>query len=202
MDQAISFTFDFVSPYSYLAFHRIGEIAARFGCEVDYQVVDLAELKRRAGNTGPATRQIPVKLRYARADMQRWARRYGVPLVSPGSNRPMRANLGLALARREGRAMAYMTSAWAHGWGHGEDLSADATLRAIADESGIEGDRLLAWVDGEEAAAMLSASTDAAATAGLFGVPTMTCDDEMWWGNDRLDFLEEHLAARALSAAR
>lgn len=198
----IGFFFDFVSPYSYLAFHRIGEIAAHSGCAVDYQAVDLAELKRRAGNTGPATRQIPVKLRYARTDIERWARRYGVTLVSPTSNRPMRANRGLALARREGRTMAYMTSAWAHGWRLGQDLSEDATLRAIADESGIHSDRLLAWVDSEEAIEILAAATDAAANAGLFGVPTMTCGDEMWWGNDRLDFLQEHLAVQAVSVAR
>ena len=98
--------------------------------------------------------------------------------------------------------MAYMTSAWAHGWRLGEDLSEDATLRAIADESGIHSDRLLAWVDSEEAIEILAAATDAAANAGLFGVPTMTCGDEMWWGNDRLDFLQEHLAVQAVSVAR
>ena len=53
MPGVIEFYFDFISPFSYLAYHRLPGLAAHYGYTLDYRVADLAELRRLAGNTGP-----------------------------------------------------------------------------------------------------------------------------------------------------
>ena len=71
MTGVIDFYFDFISPFSYLAHCRLPDIAARHGREITYHVVDLTEIKLGGGNTGPTTREMPLKYRYSGTDMQR-----------------------------------------------------------------------------------------------------------------------------------
>ena len=195
MSGVIDFYFDFISPFSYLAHCRLPAIAARHGCEIAYHVVDLAVIKRDGGNTGPTTRDMPLKYRYSGTDMQRWAARYGVTITRPSGYGPNRLNEGVFWAADRGAIGEYVTATWRRLWCEGGDMTDQALIRGVADELGWDAGELLAFTESEDAATRYRGSTRDAHQRGVFGVPTMMIGDEMWWGNDRLDFMEDYLAA-------
>lgn len=197
MERSIDFYFDFISPFSYLAHQSLPKLAARYGFGVAYKPIDLKTAKLLAGNTAPRTVEIPLKLRYSRIDQQRWAKRLGVPIMSPPGHNSTRLNRGTFFAADRGEAGAYVACAWRKVRGEGADLADEATLREVARMLGWDADLFLAFTLSEAADARYRAATRAAHDRGVFGVPTMMLGDEMWWGNDRLDFLDERLAALA-----
>ncbi len=201
MAETMDFYFDFLSPFSYLAHQRAPALAAKFRRELVYKPADLGELKTRAGNTGPSTREIPIKHAYARIDMARWAKRYGAPIQPPKSGNSKRLNRGAFFAIDRGQARDYVTRAWAKTWGGGGDPADEALLRDVAREMDWDPAAFLAFTAAPESEARYKASTDEAHKRGVFGVPTIFVDKEMWWGNDRLEFVEEYLAQRAKAAA-
>ena len=160
-------------------------------------MVDLTEIKLGGGNTGPTTREMPLKYRYSGTDMQRWAAHYGVTIKRPTGHAegPDRLNKGVFLAEDRNETFRYVTSAWHRVWGVGGDMADEALMRAVADDLGWDTGEFLAFTISPEAEARYRESTRAAHERGVFGVPTMMIGEEIWWGNDRLEFLEEFLAA-------
>lgn len=192
----IDFYFDFLSPFAYLAHSQLPALADKYGYGISYKPIDLKEAKLAAGNTGPATAQMPIKLRYIMVDLARWAKKYGVPFafatVPPLS---ARANKGTFFALQQGREREYVSALWNATFGAGGDVNSDALLSDVARQMDWPTKEFLAFVESDEAGRLYEAGNEAAQKRGVFGVPTMTIGEEMWWGNDRLDFLEEYLAA-------
>lgn len=119
MIEPIDFYFDLVSPYAYLAHTQLPKLAERVGSSVVYHPVNLDTVKRAAGNTGPSSRDMPVKHKYLRTDLRRWADLYGVPLSPPTGYGSMRLNAGALLAIDRGCAQQYLNLAWTRVWGEG-----------------------------------------------------------------------------------
>lgn len=189
----IEFWLDFMSPYAYLAHQRLPELAQRYGYRLRYRPFDLPAAKRAAGNIGPPNVQIPAKLRYLKTDMQRWADRYGVPMSFPKSLQLDRLNKALFFAIDRGREEAYARSAWHEVWGKGGDPADIDLLRGVASGLNWNADEALAFAGSAAAQDRFDQSNREAHTRGVFGTPTMLLGDQMWWGNDRLEFLEEYL---------
>ncbi len=201
--RTIDFYFDFISPFSYLAHQRLPELAAHFGYALDYRVADLAMLKRLCGNTAPRMVDMPLKLSYSRIDQKRWADRYGVPITPPpGSHDSSWLNRGTFYAADRNQSPAYVGAVWLRMRRDGRDLAEESTWREIANDMGWKPDEFVAFVRSEDSRTRYQQSTQQAHVRGVFGVPTMTTGGEMWWGNDRLDFLEEFLQARAAGSQR
>jgi 2-hydroxychromene-2-carboxylate isomerase len=190
----IDFFFDFMSPFGYLAHHRLPALAARYGATIDYKPIDLPAAKVAAGNTGPSNRAVPVKLRYLHADQDRWAVRYGVPIVRPVTLTSTRANKGTFYAAQRGQATEYVSSVWQKVWGEGRSMSDDSVLNAVAADMGWPASELLEFTLSAEAERRYEESNQEAHERGVFGVPIMMIGTEMWWGNDRLQFLEDYLS--------
>lgn len=201
MDDTIEFYFDFISPFSYLAYQRLPGIAARFRLRLACRVINLAEAKLLASNTGPTSRSQPLKRRYNQKDKERWARRYGVSIENPTSYDPDRLNKGTLFAEDRGLAEAYIAYAWRKVWGEGGDMAGEALLRDVARHFGWDEGAFLKFTQSTEADERYKRATLAAHEKGVFGVPTMIVGGEMWWGNDRLDFLEAFLRERAAAPA-
>lgn len=193
MPRAIDFFFDFLSPYAYLAHHRLPELAKKYGCVVAYRPIDLQQSKLAVGNTGPSNREMPIKHRHLRQDLQRWADHYGVPFSPPAGYGSARLNCGAFYAIDRGTAQQYVSTAWHLVWGVGGKMDDDALLRAAAESMDWNADEFLDFVASESARARLRESNAHALDQGVFGVPMMAVGDEMWWGNDRLHFLEKYL---------
>ena len=193
---SIDFYFDFLSPYAYLAHSQLPALAEKYGCRIDYKPIDLKAVKLAAGNTGPATVQIPAKLKYFMADMNRWCDRYDIPFAF-GRAPPVteRANKGVFLARQKGQEGEYVTALWRATFGSGGEFNSDPLLTEVATRLGWAPQEFLEFVESSEADRLFEQGNREAQERGVFGVPTMMVGDEMWWGNDRLDFLEEYLTS-------
>lgn len=193
----IDFYFDFFSPYSYLANVRLPALADKYGYAITYRPIDIKAAKLAAGNTAPATAQMPAKLRYAIADLTRWGKRYGAPFAFAAGvpTSSARINKGTFLAIEKGQARDYVNKAYHATFGSGGAFDSDEVLSGVAREMGWQVEEFLAFVSSDKAEKLYAASNTEAHARGVFGVPIMMVGDEMWWGNDRLDFLEEYLAA-------
>jgi 2-hydroxychromene-2-carboxylate isomerase len=195
MSRHIDFYFDFISPFGYLANVKLPALAEKWGCRIEYKPVDIMAAKLAAGNYGPSTRAIPAKARYIRQDRLRWAKRYGVPMNDPKAFSAPRLNSGVFYAARKGQAQAYMDASYHQVWGVGVDPDDDAVLGSVAQGLGWNADDFFAYVNSDAARQEYADSKSEAKLRGVFGVPMMVLGEQMFWGNDRLDFLEECLAS-------
>jgi 2-hydroxychromene-2-carboxylate isomerase len=193
--RTIIFYLDFISPFSYLVNARLPDIAARHGAVIDYRPVDVMLAKLGAGNFAPSTRTLPAKARFIRQDRRYWAEQYGIPMIDPKGTRTLRPNIGVLYAKDRGCAREYVDAAFLRIRGLGQGTDDDALIANIASDMRWEPRALLDFVNSPEALQRFEAGQREAHRLGVFGVPMMIVDDQMFWGNDRLDFLEEHLAA-------
>jgi 2-hydroxychromene-2-carboxylate isomerase len=193
MNKTLDFYFDFMSPFAYLAYQRLPALVRECDLKLCLNVIDLAAAKKAAGNTGPRNVDIPAKIRYLKVDLERWAKKYKVPLIFPQSLDSARLNKGVFYALDRGVGPAYVAAAWNAAWGTGADMKDPALLAQIAQELEWDEADFQSFVDSAEAEALFAAANQAAQARGVFGVPTMIVEDQMWWGNDRLDFMREYL---------
>lgn len=191
MTQRLEFFFDFASPYSYLAHSQLGGLPA----EVAVRPMRVLKVMEAVGNQ-PTTIQSAAKGRYAFADLGRWARRYAVPL-NPGR---MRTNDSAACARavlaagRLGQANAATAALFHAFWGAAEPLRTNDEILEVLGRAGLDVPALRPLLDDPSVAAELDANTAEAAERGVFGAPTIFVGEDMYFGNDRLDFVRERLA--------
>ena len=195
-DRSFEFFFDVASAYSWLASTQVEALAARTGARAVWRPFVLGFAFRATGNETPA--RIPAKAAWMKADLGRWARRHGVPYTYP-SRFPI-ASMGalrlLVAARRlEGDAAVPRLAAtlFDAAWGHDRDMTDPRVLARCAQDAGCDPERLLAALEAPETKAELKANTDDAIARGVFGAPAFFVDGELYWGNDRLDFVEDAL---------
>lgn len=197
MTQRLEFFFDFASPYSYLAHSQLDGL----GCEVAVRPMQVLKVMAAVGNQ-PTTIQSAAKGRYARADLGRWAALYGLPL-NPAN---MRKNDGAACARavlaagRLGKAREATAALFHAFWGQGAPLTTTWEILAALDAAGLDIKALEPLIDDPEIAAELDANTAEAAERGVFGAPTLFLGGEMYFGNDRLDFVRAQIAREGVAA--
>ncbi|HEX8907734.1 MAG TPA: 2-hydroxychromene-2-carboxylate isomerase [Anaeromyxobacteraceae bacterium] len=187
----LEFFYDFVSPYSYLASTRVEEVARRAGAALRWRPFLLGGVLKATDNKAPA--DTPAKYAYVKLDCARWAKRLGVPFVFPRAH-PFSSVLAMRCAlaaERQGRLVPFSHAAFRAAWAEDRDLSKPEVLAAVADSVGLAGAALVA--SAPELKAALVASTEEAVKRGSFGAPTLLVGDQLFVGNDRLDFVEEAL---------
>jgi len=187
-----TFYFDFLSPYSYLAHSQLGTL----GAPVRLAPIQVLELMKLVNNT-PTTITCAAKGAYARKDLARWADRYGVAL-RPSDIRKLDGALLLRIATAAERLdlrPPVVEAIFKAVWGGAGDATAGA-IGAYLTSAGLPGDELLATAQADAAGDALKAATDEAAAIGVFGAPTFQVGDELYFGNDRLDFVREAIAAQ------
>lgn len=189
----IQFYFDFLSPFAYLARHRLSDLARQHDWAVDYIAIDLARAKTAIGNVGPGNRDLPVKLAYIKHDLERWAKLYGIHLVFPPNYHSQKLNTGLYYPQCQGFEADYVRVAFHQVWGLGKAPDSNDVLSTVAFEMGWNPADFLHFVDSEKGQGEYTEATRQAIARNVFGVPTMAVRDEMWWGNDRLFLLEKFL---------
>ena len=188
----VDFYFDFASPWAYLASTRIERLCAERGATFAWRPIDLARV-RALVERPDAPPPCAAQFAYAVADIQRWARRYGVTVAMPAQASTNPALCGCFLARDMGCEARYIHRVFQARWAESEALDDDAVLQAIAADCAMEADTLRRAMAGEDTADRLEQTCRDAAERGVFGVPTIFVGDEMFWGNDRLDFVAEAL---------
>lgn len=191
---AVAFHFDYRSPYSYLAMTQTSDI------DQTLHPFDVIDVMKRVGNT-PTTITCKVKGEYASIDLGRWARRYGVPLSrNPqmreiDGRRLLRATLAIPDGPERRKAAEALFKAM---WAEPAPLGSPAEIAAQLTSAGVAGSTVLAErMDSDELEATLDAANAAAAERGVFGSPSFFVGNEMFFGNDRLEFMRQALAVTA-----
>jgi 2-hydroxychromene-2-carboxylate isomerase len=196
--RSFDFFFDIASGYSYLAHTQVEPLARRTGAIARWRPFVLGAAFKETGNDTPA--RIPAKAAWLRQDMALWAKRYGMPLVYP-SRFPLRSVTALRLlvaARRlhgDGAVAALAAPLFEAAWGQDRDIADPTVLADCARRAGFDPAPLAAAIDALETKAELRANTEEAVQRGVFGAPAFFVGDTLYWGNDRLHFVEEALRA-------
>lgn len=194
MTRRLDFYFDYLSPYSYLANSQMSALSERTGAEVAYHPVLNGGIVAATDNKPPP--MVPAKLRYMGVDVPRWVKRFDIPYRPPGVlMNTLRALRGAIAAQEDGDFPAYHEAMFAAAFGEGRDLSDLSTVLDVAAKAGIDAPRLALRMEEPAVKEKLKAATAAAVERGLFGVPTFFVNDEMFFGVDHLDFVEEALRA-------
>lgn len=198
MAKTIDYYHSLISPWSYLGGPRLGDIAAAAGATVNVKPIDLARVFPVSGGL-PLAKRADQRRAYRLAELARWRDHLGMPLnIEP---RSFPAAEGLAArtviaARQAGADAARLSNAILRAvWAEQRDIADRETLVAICAETGHDGAALTAAAETDAIAAIYAADTGEAIARGVFGAPTYVFEGELFWGQDRLDFL-----ARALDA--
>ncbi|WP_339454207.1 2-hydroxychromene-2-carboxylate isomerase [Pseudomonas sp. EA_5y_Pfl2_R50] len=195
MSKTVEFYFDLGSPATYLAYTQLPDICAETGSELIYIPMLLGGVFKATGNASPA--MIPAKGRYMFQDLDRYAKRYGVPLkFNPhfpiNTLMLMRAVTGMQLHHPE-RFQRFIDCLFKALWVDGRPLDEPATVAAVLIEQGFDPNEVLALSNDEVVKAKLKENTEKAVKRGVFGAPSMFVEGQLFFGQDRLDFVEQAL---------
>lgn len=194
MSRTVEFYFDVGSPAAYLAWHRLPQVCAG-DVRIDYKPFLLGGVFQATGNQSPA--QIPAKGKYMFADLARFAQRDGTPFA----NNPffpintltlMRGAVGLQM-RDEPRMRPYVDAVFRAIWVDGRNMNDPAVVADVLRQAGFDPAQLLALAGEPAVKDRLKAITQEAVDRGVFGAPTFFVDGQMYWGQDRIDFVQHAL---------
>ena len=195
MTKTVDFHWDLGSTNSYFALHLIKPVAARHGARIVLHPFNLGYVFRHHNYV--LMDEPKAKIANRIVDLHRWARRYELPFRMP-SRFPIKtapALRGALAMRRFGKEWAYLEAIFAAYWERDDASVAEPQgLQPVASALGVDPDRFLALSESAEVRQELIAETDAALARGIFGAPTFVIGDEIFWGKDRMDFIDEELA--------
>ena len=193
----IDYYFTVLSPWAYLAGSRLEQIAARHGASIAYKPIDIGQIFARTGGTLPKDRH-PSRMDYRAQELPRWARRLGMalnlrPAHWPTNGAPASYAIIAAQQAGGGDIGALVHATMRAVWVEERDIAQDDVIRDLLSAHGFDPKLAMSGLlSGAEAYAR---NTEDAVAAGVFGSPFYITDDgAKFWGQDRLDFLDEHLA--------
>ncbi len=187
-----------VSPFSYLGGERLAALANAVGAEVTVRPIDLTRVFPATGGL-PLKQRSPQRQAYRLVELSRWRDCLGLPLVLEPKYFPVDADpaaLMLIAAREQALdALALSQRILRAVWVEQANIADRATLIALADETGMDGRVLADAADDPGTRMIYDTETQAAIERGVFGVPTYVVENELFWGQDRLDLLARKLDA-------
>jgi len=189
------FFFDFGSPASYLASTQMDGIAKRTGAEIVWRPMLLGGVFKATGNASPVT--VPAKGKWMLSDLPRFAKRYGVP-YNRNPFFPVNTLLmmrGAAAYEGAPQFRPYVDAMFKAMWVDAKNMNDMPTAAGVLKAAGFDPAEFMAKAESQEAKDRLKATTEEAVTRGVFGAPTTFVGEDMFFGQDRLDFVEEALRA-------
>lgn len=194
----VEFYYDLVSPYSYLAYGQVRRICEDHGADLVLRPMLLGAVHKAAGIRSPV--EIQAKARYQTHDILRWAERYGLPLdfPNPFPFRTLKTMRAAIFCERTGKLEEFTSEAFALYWEEGVvpaglDTDENAPISEISRRIGADPAEVLEGASAPETKEALKSATEAAIERGVFGAPAFFVGDEMFWGNDRLQFVQAAL---------
>jgi 2-hydroxychromene-2-carboxylate isomerase len=197
MGKKLEFFYDCSSPWTYLAFSKIEDVARRHNADLVWRPILVGGVFNAVNPSVYETRQRPVKpkARYFAKDLQDWAHFYGLkigqPTVFPVNS--VKAMRGAFVAHEHGKISPYSRCVFEQYWGEDRDISKDEVLRDIIRMVGLDEQEYFTKIASPEYKDKLKRNTDELIERGGFGSPTMFIDGDMYFGNDRLPLVEHAL---------
>ncbi|OYU30620.1 MAG: disulfide bond formation protein DsbA [Comamonadaceae bacterium PBBC2] len=195
MPKTIEFLFDVGSPYTYLAYHQLPKIAQAQGADILWTPVLLGGIFQATGNQSPA--EVPAKGRYSNIDLQRWAKAYGVPLQMnpdfPINTLPLMRGAIAMQMRGEAEFQRYLRAIFSAMFEKPRNLNLPEQIGAVLAEAGFDPMEFMALISDPAVKERLKANTASAIARGVFGVPSFFVGDDLFWGQDRMQFMADAL---------
>ena len=199
MPRIIDYFFSPMSPWTHFGHARLRAMARTHGATVRVKPIDF-------GRVFPVSGGLPLKQRpmqrqlYRMSELKRWRDHLGIPIRLEPRFFPaptdLAAKLIISAAVAGTEAQLDLAGACLRAcWEEDRDIGDAVTLQAIATGVGLDGPGLLAAAQGDAAKAAYDALTEEAIALNVFGAPTYLIDGEIFWGQDRLDFVERKLAS-------
>ena len=198
MTQTLEFIFDFGSPNAYYSWKVLPGVLQRTGAQLKLIPVLLGGLFKLTGNQPPmvAFGGVKGKLAYEQLESQRFMKRHGIHAFRFNPHFPVNTLLimrGLIAARRSGVGDAYFEAVLKAMWEDGQKMDDPSVVAGVLSAAGLDAQAILTATQDSDVKAELAANTEASATRGAFGIPTFFVGQEMFFGKDRLDQVEEEL---------
>jgi len=194
--KSIDYFFSIGSPWSFIGLETLAALARRHEAEITPYLATVVE-----ENGGILSRNKPQARRaYGTRDLKRWSRARGKPLLLDGRPPladPTPASRLVIAAYLDGKDWLALTGALQEAfWVHAEDIGQPEVRAAVATRAGFDGSALLARESADDVTAKWSSDREHAVKSGVFGFPTFTYDNEIYWGQDNLPFLQQHLEGK------
>jgi 2-hydroxychromene-2-carboxylate isomerase len=198
MPQRIDYYFSLVSPWTYLGDARLTRIAKQHGAEINYKPTNLGRVFPETGGL-PLGKRAPARRAYRMQELIRWRDHLAVPITLepaffPANEWPA-AGMVIA-AKRQGLdcgplVNGFLTAVWAEE----RNIADTDTMLAIANERGFNGAALLEMAESDASIKdTWNQNSDEALAAGVFGAPSYVIGENLYWGQDRLEFVDRKLA--------
>ncbi|MEL0619582.1 2-hydroxychromene-2-carboxylate isomerase [Psychrobacter proteolyticus] len=193
MSKQIEFFFDVGSPASYLAWTQLASIAQRHNAEIIWRPMLLGAVFQAVGNTSPAA--VPAKGAYMLKDLKRFAAIYDVPFCFnpffPVNT--MQLMRGVTACLGTPKFESYLSAIFNALWAEKLNMESPEVVAEVLSKVGIEATDFMARISEPEVKARLKSSTEEAVARGVFGAPSFFVNGEMFFGQDRLSFVEDAL---------
>jgi len=192
----VEFFFDFGSPYTYLAYHQLPKIAKERHADIIWRPMLLGGVFQATGNHSPA--EIAAKGKHSLVDLKRWADYFGVS-IKPNPNFPintlplMRGAVGMQM-RSEDEFQHYLSVIFSAMFEKPRNLNLPGEIQSILIKGNIDSVDFLKLISRTDVKEKLKQNTAEAVARGAFGAPTFFVGDQMYWGQDRLHFVDQALA--------
>lgn len=193
MIKSVEFWFDYGSPTAYLAHWRLKDLAGRVDSAIDFRPMLLGAVFQATGNRTPM--EIKAKSEWMEWDMNNFAERHGIPFVMNPyfiiNTLPLMR--GALVAEQRNELERYSDAMFNAIWCDGHNMGDSEVIGATLAENGFEVAAYFAGVQEQEIKDELKRCVEHAVAKGVFGAPTFFVGDKMWFGQDRLDWIEAEL---------
>lgn len=197
MPRTITYAFSLASPWAYLGFDHFHAMAERHGAMIEYRPVFLGEVFAETGGL-PLAKRHPSRQAYRLLDLQRWRAKRGLELNMSPKGLPCDITLAdklvIAILEAGQSPIGYMRAVHRGIWVLDRQMDDEATLAQALIAHGHSRD-LIETARGEAITRQYAENRDWAIAHGVFGAPSYLLDGEVFWGQDRLDLLDEALTS-------
>lgn len=198
MAKSVEYYYSFQSPWAYIGHKPFFDLISAHGLTVDYKPVFLGELFSETGGL-PLAKRHPLRQRYRMVELQRWREKRGLNFNLQPKYWPFSARLAdgvaIAIAASGGNPEPFMRHVFEGIWVHDLNLADPETVMALADRSGLLGTALIEQSKSVEVEDIYEQNRQDAIAHGVFGSPAYVLNDEVFWGQDRIDLLADALTS-------
>ncbi|KLK89944.1 DSBA oxidoreductase [Microvirga vignae] len=198
MPRVIDYYFSLVSPWAYIGHAPFMDIVQRYGAEVNFKPVFLGRVFSETGGL-PLPQRHPARQRYRLVELQRWREKRGLSFSITPKHWPFDVNLAdryvIAITTTGKSPDAFLRRAFAAVWEEERNLADPLVLTELAEQAGLDSSALMDIATGSTTEAIYALNLENAVAADVFGSPSYVLDGEVFWGQDRLDLLDDALSS-------
>lgn len=195
MAKIIDLYWDLGSTNTYFAIKLLLPIAKQHGAEIKWHPFNVGHVFQ--ANNYVLMDEPKAKLRNRKDDLMRWAKKFDLPFSVPKAFpiKTSRALRGAIAMRQWHKEVAFIEAIFAAYWEQGDgSIGEYARLREVAASLGVDPDEFELAAESDAIRQQLVESTNQALARGVFGVPTIGIENELYWGKDRMEFVDDHLS--------